>query len=100
MSRFFVGQRVRVVRPDSGSRDRGLLAGAEGVIVEKGVYIDWRVRFFGHVNPRRTRSRDFFPMLEKEIEPVLNKKHEACDEDFKRDLDKLLEKADASQHHA
>lgn len=82
MSRFFIGQRVRFV--DDG-RVRGperKVIGQEGVIVDRGDQgCDWAVESRGEI----------YDCLESALEPILGTKHEACDDEFKRDLDKLLE---------
>lgn len=95
MAKFFVGQRVRVVSRDEGSKVRCLPNGAQGVIVERGSAVDWRVRFPGHRNARI--GGDLFPMFSHELEPILDQKHEACDEEFKRDMDELLDRCRAGE---
>lgn len=95
MATFFVGQRVRVVRGDSGSHERRLPNGAQGVIVQRGSAVDWRVRFPGHRNARI--GGDLFPMYSHELEPILDQKHEACDEQFKRDMDELPDRCRAGE---
>lgn len=90
MARFYVGQRVRVVATDAGSRYRCVQIGDEGFVTEvfDGPFI--RISIPG----KRNHVYDLpdFPMCPWEIEPILDSKHEACDEDFKRDLDHLLER--------
>lgn len=90
MSRFFVGQRVRVVRPDSGSRVRGLCVGDEGVIESRDPYVDARVRVVGKINPTEMYSepQETFPMFYEELEPIQPSGHRAGDYSLSELLDR------------
>jgi hypothetical protein len=68
MSRFYVGQRVRIARPDAGSILRGLVVGDEAVIVSHGLTLDWHVTVAGKVNPFINKA--WFPVFSKELEPL------------------------------
>lgn len=94
MSKFFVGQRVRVVRPDSGSRVRGLCVGDEGVIASRDPYVDFRVRVSGKLNPTEVcdEPQDDFPMFQDELEPILPEGHRAGEDGKCELLDELLER--------
>lgn len=95
MSRFFVGQRVRIVA--SKTKFGAHHIGHEGYIISESHYYPNHYVISG----AQLRSDGFSCVwYERHLEPITKPRHEACDEDFKRDLDKLLEKADASQHHA
>lgn len=96
MSKFFVGQRVRKVRGP-------LNIGLEGVVVPGEVHpynamygYDFCLRPDGpgvsFSTGRPTPPGAFSVGISSDWEPVLNQKHEACDEEFKRDLDRLLER--------
>ena len=89
MSKFYVGQRVRVVASPYSSW--WLRPGMTGVIVSSyhggglfGVRMD-----AGKPDDILGDGWGFAPY---QLEPILDQKHEACDEEFKRDLDRLLER--------
>lgn len=91
MSRFFVGQRVRIVACDYPPYE-GLI-GSEAIVDELDAVNKLDVG--GHIGitiPGDPRSFCFWPW---ELEPILPDGHRACDEDFKRDLDKLLSKEES-----
>lgn len=92
MAKFFLGQRVRVVRPDSGSRVRGLCVGDEGVIASRDPYVDFRVRVSGKLNPTEVydEPQETFPMFQDELEPILPEVHRAGEEGRCKPLDHLL----------
>jgi hypothetical protein len=81
VSKFFVGQRVRIARPDSGSRIRGLIPGDQGVIARLDWPTDVRVRVDGKVNPTgfQQKPQDDFPMFYDELEPILPDGHRTGD---------------------
>ena len=96
MARFFVGQRVRI----KWSALCPGLAGQEGRIVPLPTHMvrfvnpegrPWAVAPEAWGAPYRTNPGDWFGPYEEQLEPILPSGHAACDEDFKRDLDKLLE---------
>src|SRR5688500_14681728 len=74
MARFFVGQMVRVARPDDGSIKRGVSCGDQGVIACVGVNVDWNVEIMGKQNPFRDMNT-FFPMFSDELEPIITSGH-------------------------
>lgn len=93
MSRFFVGQRVKLARPKDPAN-----LGLEGVFER---YEDNPI---GSIvcDGILTRDCDCLVTLdiepgllgcqrEEQLEPILPDGHRPCDEEFKRDLDKLLE---------
>lgn len=102
MSRFFVGQRVRLVVSAK-------YAGTTGVITAIGSWVageklpcgywlgngvaDCCVQWDRMVTTNGTGSRLFSvtPCTTDRLEPILPDGHRACDDEFKRDLDKLLE---------
>lgn len=97
MARFFVGQRVRLVRPD-----RQANMGLTGVITHHGPWTFFeklpdgsslgsdRADCFLRLDQRNDHGLRDVPADYDQLEPILDQKHEACDEDFKRDLDRLL----------
>lgn len=68
--KFYVGQRVRVVRPDLGSLARGLVVGDVGTIDSFCRFVDFRVEVDGKSNPRTFIPT--FPMWADELEPILD----------------------------
>src|SRR5690348_9741683 len=97
MARFYVGQRVRILWSD-GWPD---LAGQEGRIVARvaacaNPRCEWDVApdaWGGTKAPRLgTHGGLYFSPHSSQLEPILPDGHRACDEDFKRDLDHLLER--------
>jgi hypothetical protein len=99
MSRFFVGQRVRIKWsdgwPELAGREGRISERASGVPDVRGIIGDWRVApdaWGTHVAPTPSTmgGRNFAPSSDQ-LEPILPDGHRACDEDFKRDLDKMLE---------
>jgi len=89
MAQFFAGQRVRVKRIDNPICT--CRVGAEGRIVgdtwsDEFDAEQWCVRVDG-VEYLITKydAGDY-------LEPILPDGHQACDDDFKRDLDRLLER--------
>lgn len=97
MSRFFVGQRVRKVREHGRGFDQ-YPSGSTGVIVEIGPYVvgtrfpDGQVAKVPADCLVLYRGAVFTALgLYDCLEPILSDGHRSCDEDFKRDLDKLLE---------
>ena len=85
MAKFFVGQRVKLVRPDSGSLKRGIKEGDVGVILNRDPVVDWRVGF-GVKNPHT--GDNSFPMFSDELEPVLPEGHRASDYSFTELMDR------------
>lgn len=90
MSRFFVGQRVRLVRPFYPEN-----MGATGVINAmfqetrvRGGLVNCNVAFDVPVRGTDTHTSD--------LEPILPEGHKPCEEQFKRDLDRLLEREGVS----
>lgn len=87
---FFVGQRVRVKRNDNYPAC-GVPVGAEGRIVgDKWSDVwgaeQWIVRFQSNVGfITKYDAGDY-------LEPILGDDLRACDDDFKLDLDRLLER--------
>lgn len=89
MSRFFVGQRVRVVRVED--TDPPIL-GHEAVVTS--------INYCGG-DPDPLYGLDIAPFWEDQIywygfasgdlEPILPSGHRPCEDQFKRDLDKMLE---------
>ena len=107
MSRFFVGQRVRLARPENPAN-----LGATGRITQLGhwpvgsvglsgrkclanfdCYIDWDcpvvATLFGTKEDKAHASQH-------QLEPILPEGHKPCEEQFKRDLDRLLEREGVS----
>lgn len=96
---FFVGQRVRIL----WSNDWPCLAGAEGRIVARVTLkpdddqsCEWVVApdLWGSpiaISPRDGEFHAFAPNS-SQLEPIVPDGHRACDDDFKRDLDRLLER--------
>ena len=89
MRRLYVGCRVRVVATDAYSRRQGVQVGDTGTVAilhhvgqTHRVKIDGRPGIYG----------DTYALNDDEIVPIQDPGHQACDEDFKRDLDKLLER--------
>jgi hypothetical protein len=98
MAKFYVGQRVRILYSNGWPE----LAGQEGRIVSaatsRGIEgkSEWQVApdaWGTDIAPRRSPNggRSFGPHS-SQLEPILPDGHRACDDDFKRDLDKLLER--------
>lgn len=87
MSKFFVGQRVRV--NCQLSRQHGTETTIRGFCkyLDGGPGIEVDI-----LNSQKPPGRPFCVFESHELEPILDQKHEACDEDFKRDLDRLLER--------
>ena len=86
MATYFVGQRVRIVKTASRK-----YLGCEARIWDHArVTGEWRLDVDGH--GRRWPSGRYFTADEDQIEPILPDGHRACDDDFKRDLDRLLER--------
>lgn len=86
MAHFFVGQRVRIVKTSIRK-----YFGSEARICGRATNVGmWRLDIDGHGN--RWPSGRFFTVDEDKIEPILLNGHQACDDDFKRDLDRLLER--------
>lgn len=80
MSKFFVGQRVRVARPDSGSLRRGLIVGDQGVVVSGDRLVDAYVSVAGKTNTKACGGpMNDFPMFDDELEPILPSGHRASD---------------------
>ena len=99
MAKFYVGQRVRVVSVDSSSAYDFRAVGMEGVVNE--LDCESEAHELGMVGvtlsiPANGGSCDEWCFEPEELEPILDQKHEACDEDFKRDLDRLLERQGVS----
>ena len=99
MARLFVGQRVRILWSESWPE----LAGQEGRIIgraDPGLATDprceWRVApdawgtDFAPGSPAYGPN-SFWPNS-SQLEPILPDGHQACDDDFKRDLDRLLDR--------
>lgn len=90
MATFFVGQRVRIIRafyPEN--------LGREGFITSlfperESMRPGWPV------NCAVSGSRPGYKNHTSCLEPILPDGHRACDEDFKRDLDQLLEREGVS----
>ncbi|MGS1076672.1 hypothetical protein [Pseudoxanthomonas beigongshangi] len=89
MVKFFVGQRVLVVRPDKGSAVRGLCVGDEAVILRRSTNNEefWRIYVHGKVNPFVGESD--FPVYPFEIEPAIPSGHTASTESFQELMDRL-----------
>lgn len=89
MARFFVGQRVRIVRTHSGTR----LLGAECRIVawEQHAYSLSTDEYYSgwKLNVLNVRRRAVIAP-ESYLEPITDI-HEPCESEFKESLDKLLE---------
>jgi hypothetical protein len=89
MTAFFVGQRVRVNCPQSARH------GEETHIEE--LFVHGRSvlcgNYIGHQVALRHRGSGTPLKFEPhELIPILPDGHRACDDDFKRDLDRLLER--------
>jgi hypothetical protein len=93
MSRFFVGQRVRKVR--------GMMAiGTTGSVIGVGLWNDFRpeATMKVRVDMPAMGFGGLFSAGEEAFtdpadwEPILLARHEACDAEFKRDLDAMLDK--------
>lgn len=74
MSRFFVGQRVRISRPDNGSKLRGLVTGDVGVVTDMCLLVDVYVAVAGRENPNLAGNE--FPMYFAELDPILPEGHQ------------------------
>jgi hypothetical protein len=90
MAHFFVGQRVRVKRNENYPACP-VPVGAEGRIVGE----DWESHYKDDAWSIKTDAGDC--VITKYdagdyLEPILPDGHQACDDDFKRDLDRLLER--------
>jgi hypothetical protein len=95
MATFRVGMRIRMARPCNPAN-----LGKTGTIAE--IYPIPKPAVGGPINcavdwddgSRGARFHE--PVGEAthtdQLEPILDQKHEACDEDFKRDMDELLER--------
>lgn len=111
MATFYVGQRVRIL----WSRNWPELAGQEGRIVGRVSHgpFDWfdnesAARFcqwdvapdvWGSPlspDPDPSGRLGIFSPNSSQLEPILPQGHRSCDEDFKRDLDRLLERQGVS----
>lgn len=107
MSRFFVGQRVRVVSAATlGSAHR---VGTEDVVSARYGFLTFSngdegvaYSLLGDSDYDRSCMPGWAAWMGDQLEPILPEGHKGCDEDFKRDLDKLLSKEEchASQHDA
>ena len=96
MSRFFVGQRVRLARGVDGISPPSRVA--EGRIYKFGLTQAGYVFPDGSVNPNDCDCYVNWDGIAgphsqhtNQLEPILPEGSRTCDEDFKRDLDKLLE---------
>jgi hypothetical protein len=97
MAKFYVGQRVRILYSNGWPE----LAGQEGRIVStarnSGIHGDseWQVApdaWGTDIAPRPSLSGGYaFGPNSSQLEPILPD-HRACDDDFKQDMDKLLER--------
>lgn len=90
MAKFYVGQEVRIVRtanfPEMLGVDTRIVCWWDG-----GAW-DGREFYSGWELALQTPMGCPYVARPDDIEPILDTKHEACDEDFKRDLDRLLER--------
>lgn len=99
MATFFVGQRVRMARPfypENLGRQGRIRELGIGVQCQDGGYancaVDWddgqrdAITVYHESGGRWRRWTHT-----SQLEPILPDGHRACDEDFKRDLDRLLE---------
>lgn len=88
MTTFRVGQRVRIVSIDLACNKH--LLGREAVVTEVCDFTD-EIGYGLDILPMSYTPMGVFGFAGSQLEPILGSKHEACDEEFKRDLDKLLE---------
>lgn len=92
MARFYVGQRVRIVALDYMGGLHDFLLGKSGKITGPSPSLrhDWRVCVDGVGDV----GLGGFPLAFRsdQLEPILDTRHEACDDEFKRSLDELLER--------
>jgi hypothetical protein len=87
MATFYVGQRVRIVAAHTQMGEK--VVGAHAVV---NVASCRNARGeHGYVGVT-IGTEDNWCFLPHQLEPILNPPLEACDEDFKRDLDRLLER--------
>lgn len=86
MAKFYVGQRVRIV----GVTRHPEFLGRECRVVSLGWRVEGRSAIEVDVWPDVKPNFRF--ALPWQLEPILAPGLEACDEDFKRDLDRLLDR--------
>lgn len=89
MAHFFVGQRVRVKRNDNPACP--CRVGAEGRIVGD----TWSYEFEAEQWCVCVDGCEYWIAkydADDYLEPIVPPDHQACDDDFKRDLDRLLER--------
>lgn len=92
MARFYAGQRARVVRVRRGFGP-GWRVGAEVRVVSRVLESP-----LGTISDYCVRCSDgslAYP-LQSQLEPILPEGHKPCEEQFKRDLDRLLEREGVS----
>lgn len=87
MTVFRVGQRVRV-RQVTHAVNRSYV-GREGIVTQVDQF--GRVTFYGLNICALGCGPKGYGFQGYQLEPILDQRHEACDEDFKRDLDRMLE---------
>lgn len=93
MSRFFVGQRVRIARNVGWQHPMlNSFIGKEGVICS--VDQSWNSPLRDH--PIRLREFPGVLFHPDDLEPITFEEHKPCEEQFKRDLDRLLEREGVS----
>lgn len=90
MAMFFVGQRVRIKWAHAHAT-RAI--GSECRIVADRVVFGIEIWQLDLIDPQDGRAWQCEKRCADEmLEPILPDGHRACDEDFKRDLDRLLER--------
>lgn len=95
MAKFFVGQRVRMARPVNPVNE-----GITGRIREiwtrpamsRDGYVNCSVNWDNGGRDTSERAQCGTATNTDQLEPILDQKHEACEEDFKHSLDELLER--------
>jgi hypothetical protein len=90
MATFYVGQRVRVVGADVSKFLIGRETRVTGQLTLGRGKND--TSFYGYPTDLRNWCDCVFIARPEFLEPILPDGHRACDDDFKRDLDKLLER--------
>lgn len=88
MSRFFVGQRVRIVRTYGGNRLLGTECRITGWVV--GARAIDGTNYDGWGLDVKNSNGFWCVAKEGDIEPILDQ-HQPCESEFKESLDKLLE---------
>jgi hypothetical protein len=99
MATFYVGQRVRILWSENWPELHGQEGCIEGRITDtefSELGCQWLVApdAWGTSSAPRIGARGYqqFGPNGSQLEPILPSGHRACDADFKRDLDRLLER--------